>query len=448
MNSKLKTLLTITSGALLLLFSAYINGFPIVYSDTSTYLASGFELEAPFDRPIMYGLLLRLSSLNGISLWFTIFSQGLIVSILIYKLLRTCVPELKSINLIFISIIAFISLCTSASWTTSQLIADIYTPILILSLIILTIGKSEKWFNILNYTIFFFATATHISHVSFNIILLLSIIIVRQSNLINLKEHINFRPLIICFSLSVLSILTMGSALSKSKHGFLMGALVEHGIAKKYLDENCEDSNYKFCAYKDSLPDKAWKFLWEESSPFYKMGGWKGTKKEFNEIIFNTLTRWEYINLHIKVSFEATIDQLTKFNVGDGNGAFLEGTLLHQRINNYFKNETSQYESSLQNNKNLKFLNWYNTVMLSVVMVSILILVLIIVKKKRQDKKLLSIILIVILGILINSWACGTLANAIDRLGTKVIWLIPLISIIGVINIWYRKLLTRKTKLD
>ena len=118
MNSKLKTLLTITSGALLLLFSAYINGFPIVYSDTSTYLASGFELEAPFDRPIMYGLLLRLSSLNGISLWFTIFSQGLIVSILIYKLLRTCVPKLKSINLIFISIIAFISLCTSASWTT------------------------------------------------------------------------------------------------------------------------------------------------------------------------------------------------------------------------------------------------------------------------------------------------------------------------------------------
>ncbi|MEO6902184.1 MAG: hypothetical protein ABI315_03440 [Bacteroidia bacterium] len=240
----------------------------------------------------------------------------------------------------------------------------------------------------------------------------------------------------ICFCLSLLSIATAGSALSKSKHGFLMGALVEHGIAKAYLDEHCKDIDYNFCAFKDSLPDKAWKFLWNEDSPFYKMGGWKGTKKEFNEIIYKTLTTPKYLILHIKESIKATVDQLSKFEIGDGNGSFLEGTLLHKRINTYFPHEILSYESSRQSKRNLTFISWYNQVLLFVVLASIVVLLLVLVKFYRCDKKLLSMILIVILGVVINSWACGTLANAIDRLGSKIIWLIPLITIIGVIRTW------------
>jgi len=226
-----------------------------------------------------------------------------------------------------------------------------------------------------------------------------------------------------------------------------MGALVEHGIAKKYLDENCEDCDYEFCAYKDSLPDKAWMFLWNEDSPFYKMGGWKGTKEEFNEIIYNTLTTPKYLALHFKESLKATGDQLSKFQIGDGNGSFLEGTLLHKRISTYFKHEIARYESSLQSNENLTYLDWYNKVLFSVVLVSIAVLIMVILKVRHHDKRVLSMILIVILGVVINSWACGTLANAIDRLGGKIIWLIPLISIIGVINIWNKIQLPTKRKL-
>jgi hypothetical protein len=38
----------------------------------------------------------------------------------------------------------------------------------------------------------------------------------------------------------------------------------------------------------------------------------------------------------------------------------------------------------------------------------------------------------VLLGILINAWACGTFANAIDRLGCKMIWFIPLLSTLSI----------------
>jgi len=77
----------------------------------------------------------------------------------------------------------------------------------------------------------------------------------------------------------------MSSAMSKSKHIFYMGHMVENGILKKYLDENCATHNYKICEYKDSLPPNADRFLWDfENSPVYKMGGWKACKNEFMQL--------------------------------------------------------------------------------------------------------------------------------------------------------------------
>ncbi|HQP01967.1 MAG TPA: hypothetical protein PK337_06695, partial [Bacteroidia bacterium] len=80
MKDTYKFIIFVFLGTLCLMADASYNGFPIVYSDTSTYIASGLELETPFDRPITYGLFLRLFSFNGLSLWFVIFFQGLIVS--------------------------------------------------------------------------------------------------------------------------------------------------------------------------------------------------------------------------------------------------------------------------------------------------------------------------------------------------------------------------------
>ena len=122
---------------------------------------------------------------------------------------------------------------------------------------------------------------------------------------------------------------------------------------QKYLDENCENHQFKLCDYRDSLPDRAYKFIWDEKSPFYKIGGWKDTKKEFNEIIYGTLTKPKFIFLHIKESFKATFDQLTSFSIGEGNGSFLDGTVLFQRISKWFSGDIRSYYSSKQNQSQL-----------------------------------------------------------------------------------------------
>jgi hypothetical protein len=39
------------------------NGYPLVFLDTGTYVASGFERFVPRDRPLAYGFFIRHSSL-------------------------------------------------------------------------------------------------------------------------------------------------------------------------------------------------------------------------------------------------------------------------------------------------------------------------------------------------------------------------------------------------
>lgn len=51
-------------GAFIIAFVGLFNGYPLVYSDTGTYIYSGFDRFIPADRPIVYGLFLKFFSFN------------------------------------------------------------------------------------------------------------------------------------------------------------------------------------------------------------------------------------------------------------------------------------------------------------------------------------------------------------------------------------------------
>jgi hypothetical protein len=245
--------------------------------------------------------------------------------------------------------------------------------------------------------------------------------------------------------LTIATVLTMGAAVSKSKHVFFMGAMVEHGIAKKFLDENCSNRNYELCKYKDSLPEKGWQFVWEPSSPVYKMGGWQVCKKEFNEIIHETFTTPKYILLHIIASINATTEQLLLFKIGDGNGVFLQNTKLYERVSLLFPNDLNSYQNSKQNQSKLQFTFFLNPLYIIIIVISIFFLFLGIISSKiMENKKAAFTIIMIITSIILNAWDCGTFANAIDRLGCKMIWLIPLLSLLVNSNQIEKRLFHRK----
>lgn len=439
MKDTTKFLIFVLVGAFCLMSDAFYNGFPIVYSDTSTYIASGFEFETPFDRPITYGLFLKLFSLNGLSLWFVIFFQALILSYLIFLLVKLVIGDKSFLNIGLITII-FLALFTGLSWTVSQLMPDSFTSIALLCITLILLGAFKRRILILLYVLFFISVAMHISHILLFGLILIATFSLRKFILpkqLYPKRNLQIMTL---FVLTITTVVTMGSAISKSKHVFFMGAMVEHGIVKNYLDDYCDTQQYKLCAYKDSLPDRAYNFLWDERSPFYKIGGWKETKSEFTEIIYGTLTKPKYIGMHIKESFKATLQQIALFAIGDGNGSFLKGTILYERVSKYFSQDLVYYSASKQNQSRLYFLNFINFIFFIIIVLSLFLLIFLFAKYRCIFyEQLRAVPIFFLICIFINAWTSGTFANAIDRLGCKMIWLIPFATVILLFKILNEK---------
>lgn len=429
MNASLNRILFLLGAVLSLMIPAIFNGYPLVYSDTSTYLNSGFTLSMPYDRPMTYGLFLRISSLNGISLWTVIGVQCLLLASLIFRLLREFLIDNRSSLFGFLIVFA-LSLLSGVSWTASQLMPDIFTPIMFLSALLLLVGHLSRKEQVFLYLLFFFSAAMHLSHLLFNLAFLGAVFITRGLNIFKLKSLVKIRSLVILLVLSLTIFLTAGSAISKSRHIFLMGAFVEHGIVKLYLDEYCGSREFELCHYKDSLPSSAWQFVWDDASPMQKMGGWKETKQEFNKIIKGTFSSPKYIAIHFRESLKATASQLLRFNMGDGNGPFPEGTLLHERMGLFMPRELVAYETSRQNQGTLHIRDWILRLHQIVIAASLMGLAFMLVRIRKISTNHLfhMVCCLVLLGILVNAWTCGTFANAIDRLGCKMIWLIPLLT--------------------
>ncbi len=407
-----------------------INGYPMIYSDTSTYLASGFQLQPPMDRPMTYGLFIRFFSLNGLSLWPVIFAQSFILSWLLYQL--TCLlfagnPRYR--NWIFLAAMAAVGF-SGAGWASSYLIPDIFAPIMLLSALLILLPSSEKGTRSWSYVIFVFAAAMHSSHIPFGISLFAILLLLKWLFKDGLLSLLRIRPLLILSGITLLSILAMGSSLAKSKHVFLMGAFIEQGIIRSYLDENCDSHKYKLCAYKENLPEHAWEFIWQESSPLYEMGGWKETRDEFNEIIRATFLSPKYLLLHVGASLKATAKQLIRFEALDYKGVAPNSAVLQERLEFYVARDIDRYTSSKQNLGQLAGYKWMNQVQKILVLMSLLSMIIFfaISPSIRKNRLLMLTGLILLLGILINAWVCGTFANPINRLGNRMIFLIPAYS--------------------
>ena len=445
MRIKLLNSLFFFLGALILISDAIYNGYPIIYHDLSTYVANGFDLETPFDRPITYCLFVRLFSLNGFSLWTVILAQAYLVSYLIFSLMKLLFGK-DTNRWLILACIAFLSFFTGLSWTVSQVMPDIFTAISIIIVAILLVGKLSRNEQILFYSLFLISTAMHLSHISFNIVLISFLFIMKMMKIKGIDQYLNYKIPLILLGITAIAFSTMLSASAKSKHVFFMGAMVEHGIVKVFLEDNCEQTHFKLCEYKDILPKRAFQFVWEEDSPLYKIGGWKAAEEEFNEIIFETLTRPKYIGLHIQSSFLATLEQLKSFKINDSNGVFLEGSLPYDRMERYLPRELTMYRSSKQMNDQFGFTDGLNLLFNLIVVISLLILAWLLLSGKVYTGPFAMLLVLFLFGILLNAWVSGTFANAINRLGCKMIWLIPFASFIGMIQYYRIRLNKIKTK--
>jgi hypothetical protein len=129
-------------GSILVVWVAFYNGYPLVYSDTGTYLYSSVHLTSPDDRPIFYGLFLRLTGMQANN-WIPIIFQGIIGYWVILRIVKLFLN--KYCEYWTFGIVGVLTFLTALPWYASQLMPDIFTAYGILLVYLLFYDKSKTW---------------------------------------------------------------------------------------------------------------------------------------------------------------------------------------------------------------------------------------------------------------------------------------------------------------
>jgi len=450
----LKQLLPVLIGTAILSILLFLNGYPFVYSDTGTYLSSGWELKVPVDRPIAYGLFARI--FNGVSLFPLALVQNIITAFIIYQVFLFFFGQDKRINHYYYVAMGLLTTFTSIAWYSNQLMPDFLTPLLFLSLFVLyyykNLGKVKTIVLVL-FTIF--CLISHFSHLiiasAFAMVVVLhNFICQRKFDQLKISWRRAILISMVAFS-GWLILPTVNFAItgefynSKSSHAFFMASMADKGILKIFLRDNCnkpEFSDCVLCDYKDRIPGEVGVFLWEEgdSTAFKMSGGFVDSKKEYNKIIKASLLNPKYAAQHIYKATAYGLIQLLDNDIGSGMGPYRENSSPGHLMNKRYPSEMNMYLNSKQNKfagygLNLPLINEMNLKILMFCMI-LLIYVYSSPNKKSYQENTLFFVSFMIIGIVINSFVTAGLSAPYARYQARVVWIMELSIIIFIIKNW------------
>ncbi len=421
-----------------LLSAAIWNGYPIVYSDTSSYLVSGFHLETLIDRPITYGLFIRVCSFNGWSLWTVVIAQSLLLGHVVGRALLSIGfrnPWVRS------GIIGTAALLTGLPFVCGQLITDVFTPTLLFTLYLLLfcqdLARGER---VRFAAIFLLVFAMHMSHIALTILLLVVAFIQqwRSKNPFSAKHW--WANMGMVLALAIVGTLAMGVALAKSKNTFFAASMAGSGILQRYLQEHCATEHYHLCAYIDQIPRSADAFLWGDNTVLNTFSDRQQMNAELGAIVRGSFREPTFIGMHITSALSASAEQLTRFAVGDGNGDFHQGTQLYERVALFIPSEIRAFNSSRQMQVEafqgpLRTANWFYNFMMLAGLLVVGVIRIFFWSRLRNKPYMGPFILFLLIGFVVTASSNASLVMVADRFGTKLAWIVPFIALVLLVKL-------------
>ena len=275
------------AAALLILWPALVNGYPLVFSDTGTYISQLMERHLGWDRPPFYSLLVLAAGL-GRSLWPVIAGQGLLAAALIRVTHRLLAPEAGWLDAALL--LTVLAGGSSLSWTAAQVMPDIFTPLMVLAFAILVLAPPGATGLLMPAVVIGLAILVHLSNMPVYAGLCLCVLPLRA-----LRQRVRWRLLLLPFLLGVAGLTAVNGIargrVSPSPYGgtFLLARLIENGPARATLAHDCPKAGWAICAYRRDLPLTADGFLWRADSPLYRAGGPRRLIDQTDAIVRRTI---------------------------------------------------------------------------------------------------------------------------------------------------------------
>jgi len=456
---------------LALVFNIFIapaiwNGFPLIFTDSLSYLTSGIDLVAPVDRPIFYGLFIRISNLI-MDLGGLVLFQAALVIFLLLKLAAILLPNLSiRISLLWL---CFIGMMTSVSWFVGQISPDIFTSCLFLTMIILALIFEQASLRciallvgLLILEICMHSGNLIIGFMFFLYILGLSWIQKKSWSYIKRFSVIMMTSFVISFSAIVVSnaIFHQGVTFNRWGKVIFLARLLEDGFGLQYLNSICVTESLKTCAALPLFNEAAKKevelglmanpvlknlvlnaLLWDGG--INAIGGLTILNSEAGSIINGAIQAYPS---QMGYAFaNNSLDQFKTFSVGNQFGSTAHLLAMNSLFKSYFPGSYQSYIHSHQYTGTVNLVtNILNPVYtMTVILSGFFILAVGCLSFKSQSClvrvcKISSTKLVIfsLIGFLIiNAMVTGGISAVFDRYQGRVIWLIPAISFLFAIEL-------------
>jgi len=444
----------ILAGTIMLMVIPLYNGYPLVYSDTGTYLYSGFDLFVPFDRPATYGLFVRFTSLKT-SLWLTALVQSILSAWVLWLSAKRLLPDTLRYKS-YLLLMAILTFFSGIGWYSGQIMPDFFAPIAILSLILVLIHpKSEPRGLIVPSILLLISLICHFSHLLIIIAMLLIIGPLTWLMRNEMKTHL-LKITLKRYSLAAAIIISAWLitplihfklegrfVISKGSHAFLMAHMADAGILQKFLNENCAKegySAYSLCSLKEKIPNDLATFLWESGGVFEQSGGWEHSKTEYDIILNEMFNTPSYLALIIKTSAIYGLSQLFHYQIGDGLSAYNEGSAPYGQIHWRFSDELNMYLNARQqkfDGLNLNFSSLNNWHLIALISCCLFWIWKLMQPTYSQTDALIRLSFIMIIaGLIANAMITGGIVAPCPRFQARVNGLLIFISGIALIETW------------
>lgn len=422
-------------GGILLVWPAFLNGYPLVFSDTGGFLHQTLGPLMLWDKPWVYGPFLHLFHWR-LTLWLPLAAQALIVSHLLWLAQRALRGEATAVGHIGTCLVA--GALTTAPFTVAMLMPDVFAPAVVLALALLAFARpmltagETIWLMLLAAI----GVAVHPAHLPLAAALLVPPLVARRWR----DAARTALPVGAAVAL-VLATNAVGHgriALSPNGATFLLARLQADGPAAEVIHARCPAAGWYLCAFAHRLPMPANEFLWAPGSPVNRdangrprfLGG-ALLAPEAGVIVGETL-RAHPIEVAEAMLGNGTM-QLVWTSIGDTLGNDNLAAALRPRIAEGFPpGELAAFEASLQARGELRpAVAWMVPLHLIVLGFALPLALAALWRDPASPRGW--ILLAVVVGLAANALATGGLSGVFPRYQARIAWLLPVAAMLLVL---------------
>lgn len=426
-------------GAALMIWPALLNGYPLLYPDSMTYLGDGrLVARAVFLHKLSdyYGMRSFIYSLGilpwhwNVTPWPVVALQALLTAYVIWLVVRSIVS--RRAVWWYLVVCGLLSLLTSLSWFVSLIMPDILGPVLYLCIYLLvfareTLSRLERLAVML---IAWWGVASHATHLMLAVgmcVLLASLIVLRRKSRHRLLRGVAEVAMVILLAaatqLALHAYLYGEPSLNGERPPFVMARIISDGPGRWYLEKHCGELNFAICGFVHNLPDNADDFLWAPNGVWSSAS--EDTRKRLlqEELPFALATLRAYPRAQIFRSANNFWEELTSIDFAvDANGWILEefDSVLPGRRALYLRSR--QARDALPADFFISIQNW--TVMVSLAVIGLFAPHL----WRRRPARLVGLGVIIVFAVIANAFVTGVLSTVEDRYEGRVIWLLPFLA--------------------